>query len=145
MFPNLTESTVRPWVRNYREELENKSPMHEIAILQRRGLPLYLSSELDLKLQKFLINSGKAGVGVNRHVVSGDLLGLIKSDLESYGSLLNFNVIDGRLQSLYKRMNFSRRTAKTSRPVITKSIWEEVRTTFLHDIVSVCIEYDILD
>ena len=48
-------------------------------------------------------------------------------------------------RSLYKRMNFSSRTATISRPVITRSVREEVRTTFLHDIVSVCIEYDIPD
>ena len=99
-FPNLTESTVRPWVRNYREELKKKTLMHEVVISQRRGRPLYLPSELDLKLQKFLINLRKAGGSVNRHVVSVVLLGLIKSDLESYGSLLDFEATDGWLQSL---------------------------------------------
>ena len=72
-------------------------------------------------------------------------MGLIRSDLESYGSLLNFEVTDGWLQSLCKRMNFSSRTATISRPVITRSIWEEVRTKILHDIVSVCIKCDIPD
>ena len=36
-FPNLTESTVQPWVRNYHDELKKKTPMHEIAISQTRG------------------------------------------------------------------------------------------------------------
>ena len=39
-------------------------------------------------------------------------------------------------------MNFSRRTATTSRPIITRSIWED---RFLHAIVSACIESNIPD
>ena len=33
-------------------------------------------------------------------------------------------------------MNFSRRAATTSRPIITWSLWEEINTQYLHDIAS---------
>ena len=82
---------------------------------------------------------------MNRHVVKGVLMGLIKSDLEAYGSLLDFHVSEGWIRSLYRRMNFSRRTATASRPIITRSIWEAARDRFLHAIVSACIEHNIPD
>ena len=33
----------------------------------------------------------------------------------------------------------------TSRPIITKSIWQEVRLKFFYDIVDICIEHQIHD
>lgn len=42
-------------------------------------------------------------------------------------------------------MNFSRRRATTARPVITRSIWQETRTLFLHSIVNACLKYNIPD
>ena len=142
-FPNIKESTIRPWLKKYRENLREKTPTHAIVLSKKRGRPLYLSNELDSKLQQFLKNLRKAGGGVNIHVVKGVLMGLIKSDLRAYGSLVDFQVTEGWLKSLYKRMNFTRRTVTTSRPIITRSICEEIRTMFLHKILSACIEHDI--
>ena len=107
---------------------------------RRRGRPLSLLQE-----QKFLVNLREAGGGVNRHVVSAVLLGLIKSDMARYGTYVDFVVTRGWMQSLYKRMQFSRRMVTTSRPIVTKSIWEEVKSKFLHDIVKLCIEHNIPD
>ena len=94
-----------------------------------------LPEELDSKLQRFLLNIRKAGGCINRHV-SGVLMGLIKSDLDKYGCQLEY---------LYTRMNLSRRMVITSRPIIKKSIWEEVRLKFLHEIVDICIKNRIPD
>ena len=69
-------------------------------------------------------------------------MGLIKSDLGRYGQYLNFVITNGWLQSLYQRMNLTRRT---SRPAITKATWLEVKATFLHDIVSAIVEDEIPD
>ena len=122
---------------------ENSDASHVLS--KKRGRPLYLPTILDSKLQKFLKNLRKAWGGVNRHVVKGVLMGLIKSDLEAYGSLLDFYVSEGWIRSLYRRMNVSRRTATTSRSIITRSVWEDARDRFLHAIVSVCIEHNIPD
>ena len=40
-------------------------------------------------------------------------------------------------------MNFSRRMVTTSRPIVTKSLWIETRTQFLHDIAHDVAKYDI--
>ena len=133
-FPHLRESTVRGWLKMCREKAKER------VISQKRGRPLSLPPELDEKLQKVFINLRKAGGSVNRHVVSGVLLGLIKSNLTRYGQYLEFCVANGRLQYSYKLMNMSRRTSTTSRPV-----YLEVRTKFLHGIVSVCLEFGIPD
>ena len=144
-FPDLSESTIRPWLKSYRENLQKKTPMQAIVLSKKRGRPLYLPTMLDSKLQKFLKNLRKAGGGVNRHVVKGVLMGLIKSDLEAYGSLLDFHVSEGWIRSLYRRMIFSRRTATTSRPIIRRSIWEDALDRLLHAIVSACIGHNIPD
>ena len=138
-FPKITESTLRSWVKVCRTQLKNPAP---IQISERRGRPLSLPFELDAKLKTFLLNLRKAGCVVNRHVVSGVLMGLVRSNLTQY---VDFCVSKGWVQSLYRRMQFTRRMVTTSRPVITKSIWEEVRTKFLHDIVETAVKYNISD
>ena len=72
-------------------------------------------------------------------------MGLIKSDYRRYGQYLNFVITNGWLQSLYQRMNLTRRIVTTSRPAITKATWLEVKATFLHDIVSAIVEDEIPD
>ena len=93
----------------------------------------------------FINNTRKAGGTVNKLVVYGVLMGLIKSDLARYGRYLDFVITNGWLQSLYKRMNLTRRMVTTSRPVITQSMWLEVKAKFLHDIVSAVIEHKVPD
>ena len=61
-------------------------------------------------------------------------MGLIKSDLARFGRYLDFVITNGWLQSLYKRMNLSRRMVTTSRPVITQSTWLEVKAKFSHKV-----------
>ena len=78
-----------------------------------------------------------AGGTINRHVIFGVLMGLIKSDLVTYGMYLEFQITDRGIQSLYRRMNLCQRMMTTSRPTVTRSIWLETRTQYLHDIVPV--------
>ena len=80
-----------------------------------------MPEELDEKLETFLIAQRRAGENINRHTVYGELMGLVKSNLHLYGGYLEFTVTDGWLYSLYKRMNFVRRTVTTSRPVVTEA------------------------
>ena len=52
-FPYLSESTIRPWLKSYRENLQKKTPMLAIVLSKKRGRPLYLPTMLDSKLQNF--------------------------------------------------------------------------------------------
>lgn len=107
--PKLTESTVRPCLKKYRDRLHENSSGVLPAISAKRGRPLLLPDEIDQKLCTFIDNTRKAGGTLNKHVVYGILMGLIKSDLARYGRYLDFVITNSWLQSLYKRMNFTRR------------------------------------
>ena len=45
---------------------------------------------------------------INKHVIHGILMGLIKADMTRYGGYLVFTVTKGWLPSLHSRMNMSR-------------------------------------
>ena len=92
------------------------------------------------KLRAFIVSTRTEGGTINKHVIYGILMGLIRSDLGRYGQYLNFVVTNGWLQSLYQRMNLTRRIVTTSRPAITKATWLEVKAMFLHDIMSAIVE-----
>ena len=143
-FPNLTESTVRPWVSKYKEEIKKKSA-ECVIISQTRGRPLLLPAELDEKLRLFITNTRTADGTINKHVIYGILMGLFKAEMTRYGGYLDFTVTKGWLQSLYSRMNMSRRMVTTSRPIVTSSLWEEVRTRFHNDNASAVLKYNITD
>ena len=68
-------------------------------------------------------------------MIFGVLMGLIKSDLVTYGMYLEFQITDGWIQSLYRRMNLSRRMVTISRQTVT--VWLETRTQYLHDVHAV--------
>jgi len=72
-------------------------------------------------------------------------MGLIKSDIATYGMYLDFLITEGWIQSLCRRMNLSRRMVTTSRPVVTRSIWLETHTQYLHDIVHAVVSHNIPD
>ena len=101
-------------------------PSEEIAISKKRGRPFYLPEELNEKPRTFLIPQRRPGENINRYFVYGMLMGLIKSNLHLHGGYLKFTATDGWLYSLYKRMNFVRRTVPTSRPVVTEALWIEI-------------------
>ena len=117
-FPNLAESTVRPWVNKYKEEIKRKSA-ECVIISQTRVRPLPLPAKLDKKLRLFITSMRTAGGTINKHVIYGILRGLIKAGMTRYGGYLDFTVTKGWLQSLYSRMNMSRRMVTTSRPTVT--------------------------
>ena len=70
---------------------------------------------------------------------------MIKPDLTKYGSYLDFNVSRGWINYLYQRMNLRRRMVTTSRPKIARSIWEEARFVFLHEISQAVSWHEIPD
>ena len=99
-FPSLRESTVRGWLNKYRSQLEAKVQSLQIVISEKRKQPLYLPDELDKKLRTFITHMQMAGGTINLHVIFDVLMGLIKSDLVTYGMYLEFQITDGWIQSL---------------------------------------------
>ena len=119
-FPNLNDSTVRPWLKKGRENLEKKKEANND---KTRARPLILDVELDLKLRSMIISFSTAEAGRNMHDVRGVLMGLVLSNPEKFGKYLNFHVSCSSVRYLYQRMKISRRAATTSRPVTTRSLW----------------------
>ena len=152
-FPNLKESTIRAWVKTFRDQIKqqslNVSPSNDsnsvIQISKKRGRPSILPDELDAKLRSFIVHLRTAGGTVNRNVIFGVLMGLIKSDIAKWGAYLDFKISNGWIDYLYQRLNYTRRCATTSRPAITRVIWLEIRHIFLHDIAEAVLQYEIPD
>ena len=130
-FPSLTENTVDGLLKKYRSQLEANVLNSKIVVSAMRGRPLCLSEELDKKLRAFLTHMRMAGGTINHHVVFGVLIGLIDSDLTIYSIYLEFQIADGWIQSLYRRMKLARRMVTISRPTIMRPIWLEVLTQYL--------------
>ena len=136
----LRHTTIIPWVKKYEQML--RDPL-VTTIGVRRGRPTYLSAELDQKVCAMIINLRTAGSEINIYVVKGVLTGLIWSNITKYGAFLDFPVTRSWVRSLYGRMKFSRRASTTSRPTITRSVWEEAKEKYLHNIASEVSEHNI--
>ena len=95
---------------------------------------MLIEEELDLNLHSVLINLQTAGATINIHVVSVVLNGLICTNPERFGKYMDFKVTKSWVRSLYQRMKFSYCAVTTSRSVITRSLWAEMRSQFLHEI-----------
>ena len=89
---------------------------------------------LDSKLRAIIISLRTAGAGINQHVVRGVLIGLVQSYPEKFGKYVKFEVTRSWLRSLCQQMKFSRRAATILRPAITRSLWNEIKSQFLHEI-----------
>ena len=80
-FPNLSESTiyVPGWLSIDRKKRTSSSEC--IQISERQGRPLLLPDEFDRKLREFFVSIRTAGGTINKHVIYGISMRLIKSDL----------------------------------------------------------------
>ena len=56
---------------------------------------------------------------------------------------MNFKVTRSWVRSLYQRMKFSLRAVTTSRTVITRSLWTEVRSQFLYKVTDKVLLHNI--
>ena len=83
-----------------------------------------------------IVNLITVGEVINIHVVCGVLAGIGRSNLETFGQFAYFEVTISWVYSRYHRMNFSRRVATTSTPIINRSLWDEINTQYFHDIAS---------
>ena len=102
-----------------------------------------MSEEPDQKLRAMIANLRTAGAIINIHVVRGVLAGIVRSNLDKFGQFSDFEVIRSCVRSVYHRMNFSRRAATTSRPIIIRSLWKVIHTQYLHDTASAVRTYNI--
>ena len=111
-----------PWVKSHKKSIQEQTKKREISVQSTvesvRGRPILIKEVLGLKLRSVLVNLRIAGVGINIHVVSGVLNGLIDANPETFGKYMDFKVTSSWVRLLYQRRKFSRRAVTTSRPVI---------------------------
>ena len=110
-FPRLTESTIRSWVKKYKEMIKAKSQRESsrfvnFKICEKRGRPLLFDEELDHKLRAMVITLWKVGSVINVHVIRGILMGLICSNSPQFGQYCDFVITRSWVRSLYQRRNF---------------------------------------
>ena len=148
-FPSHTEGTERPSVKAYRKSLQEQKKTNSddivLKIGKQRGRPLLLEESLDYKSRSMLTSLRLAGAGINIHVVRGILNGLVRANPIEYGRYVEFKVTRSWTRSLYQRMKFSRQAVTTSRPIITRSLWTEVRSQYLFETIDKALTYDIPD
>ena len=93
-----------------------------------------------------LVNIRKSAAGINNHVVSGVLNGLICANPERFGKYFKvFKVTRSWIQSLYQRIKFPRLAVTTLRPVISSSLWDELRSQYLDKITAKVLQHNIPD
>ena len=120
-------------MKKYKSDLSSKKPQTSFTIGTKRGTPAIVTEELNKKLRAMIVNLRTAGAVINIHAVRGLLARIERSNLEKFGQFSDFEVTKSWVRSPYHRMNFSRRAASTSRPIITRSLWGEINTQYLHD------------
>ncbi len=99
--------------------------------------------DLDETLLTFLRSVRVKGGVVNVHVVRAAALALIQSNPSKMHYYANFDMSRSWVQSVYRRMGYTKRLGTTGRPPIPKGIFDECRLTFLQDISSKVTEYNI--
>ena len=85
------------------------------------------------------------GAPINIYTVCGVLAGLVHSDVEKYGHYLDFQATRPWVRTLYYRIKMSHRVSTTSRPIITRALWEGISTQYLHEISSLTKSHEIPD
>ena len=109
---------------------------------QPKGRPPILL-DLDEKLVTFLKAVRTKGGVVNIHVVRAVAKALIDSNQSSSKYLQNFNFPRSWVQSLYRRMGYTRRAATTGRPPVPQGLYNECRREFLQEIDNRIKKYKI--
>ena len=146
-FPKLSESTVRYFKKLYQQELEKQrkkaEPQPVIMIpAQSKGWPKLLL-DLDEKLLHFLKALRIKGGVVNIHVVRSVAKALIASNPSSSKHLQHFTFPCSWVQSVYRRLGYSRRGSTTGRPPVPQGLYDECRREFLQDIANKIKNYQI--
>ena len=149
-FDNLTKAALDAGPRYtnlswFNKKAEEKIDDDDLNIGLKDGRPTLLSFELDAKLRTMIQNMRISGAPINIHTVRGVQAGLVCSDVEKYGQYLDFQVTRPWMRSLCNHIKMSRRVSTTSRPTITRALWEEISTQYLHEISSLTKTNEIPD
>ena len=135
-YQKLNESTIRDFVKKYREELkkaskQNRSPVKQLATSQR-GRPLMLGP-IDKMVREFLLATRNQGGLVSTSIAVATAKALIqrypKYDLGHIDLAAS-----SWAKSLFKRMGFVRRMATSSKVEIPEGARKEVELCFMHQI-----------
>ena len=111
-----------------KEEARKDNPLPVTALpIQPRGCPPLLL-ELDTKLIQFLQAVRRKGGVINIHMIRATAEALIKCNPAFAQQLSRFEMPRSWVQSLYRRMKFTRRAGTTSRPLY---LWESTKNANL--------------
>ena len=138
---DLMESTVRSFVKKYKEHLKlvkigRVGPSNTLKN-ERRGRPLMLG-DVHNKVSSFLKAVRARGGIVNQTIAIATAKAIIKS---SDGPRLMPS--SSWAQSLFRRMQYRRRMATTSKVPIFPSVREEIKLVFMHRIVHKAEKFNI--
>ena len=129
-----------------RNTSKKSQSMWQFVALQQLSENSNINSNSNFKSQvTFNARKYTSGASINIHLVSGVLNGLICSNRERSGKYMDFEVKRSWARSLYQSIKFSHRGDTTLRPVITRPLWAEVRSQFLHDITNKVLQHNIPD
>ena len=109
---------------------------------QPRGRPPLLL-ELDEKLIKFLRPVRAKGGVINIHVVRAATKALIESNPSTSQQLVKFYMPRSWVQSIYRRMGYTKRMGTTARPPVPRGLYDECRRAYLSDINKKIKKYNI--
>ena len=108
-----------------KHERKQAQPKRVTAItIQPRGRPPLLL-ELDEKLLQYLRALRSRGGVVNIDVVRASALALIESNPSTSQQLVKFSMPRSWVQSIYRRLGFSKRMGTTGRPPVPQGLYNE--------------------
>lgn len=146
-YPKLTESTVRNFKKMYLKKVKEERQkggvpcVSKLPVLPKGRPPLML--DLDHKLLTFLKAVRTKGGVVNIHVVRAAALALIQSNPSQRQYYANFDMPRSWVQSIYRRMGYTKRLGTTGRPPVPKGVYDECRLDYLSDINSKVKDHSI--
>ena len=136
-FPDLKESTIRNFKKKYYVKLTEASKAGNTEVIcipsEVCGRPPILM-DLYNKLLTFLKGIRSRGGAINVHVVRGVTHALITSN-PAMTHLNNFDMPRSWMHSICKRMGYTVRAGRTSRPQVPYGLYTENHYTFLSSIV----------
>lgn len=144
-YPTIRESSVRGFVKKYREQLmaaeeQGRTPDKRISLL-KRGRPLMLGNSIDEKVRKYILSLYHKGGHISRAttVITANVLLQESNDLSLKGIVAN----DSWGKSFLQRIGFRRRAVTTGKVEITKGAKKEMGLQFHYKIVKLAEDHEI--
>ena len=131
----LKKSTIRSWVKKYKEEIRQTRTSPTKLDDKKRGKPLLLSKELDEQVKAYILALRYKGGVINLAIVQASAIGIVmKSDMR----LLKCNgghidITKHWAQSFLDHLGFVKRRA-SSKAKVTVEKFEEMKAQFLFDV-----------